>query len=94
MSRILTRTMKRDNIAIGIGIFSFILVTAPSLEITTNSTIYFNTPTIHFAYGQSSQINSNSNSNNNTNTNSLDIQNIPAKKSSCRRYRHSIQGIW
>jgi hypothetical protein len=45
----------------------------------TNSVKYFNT-TIHFAYGQISQISSNTTSNNNTNTNSLDVQNTPAKK--------------
>jgi hypothetical protein len=43
-----------------------------------NSVNYFNT-TIHFAYGQASQLNSKSTSNN-ANTNSLDVQNIPAKK--------------
>ena len=61
-----------------IRILSLILIIASSLQIVANSVNYFNT-TIHFAYGQASQLNSKSTSNN-ANTNSLDVQNIPAKK--------------
>ena len=61
-----------------IRILSLRLLIASSLQMMANSVNYFNT-TIHFAYGQASQLNSKSTSNN-ANTNSLDVQNIPAKK--------------
>ncbi|HET7389596.1 MAG TPA: alpha/beta hydrolase [Nitrososphaeraceae archaeon] len=73
ISRIITR---RDKMSIGIISFTVIIVLI-SPGIMYNSTNNFNAPTIHFVYGQPSQI---SISYNNNNTNSLNVQNIPAKK--------------
>jgi hypothetical protein len=75
--------ISRDNKSI--SIYSFTLIIVVSLGIIPNSiNNYFNTTaTIHFAYGQSNQMNSTSNNNNtntNTNTNLLNVQNTPTKK--------------
>jgi pimeloyl-ACP methyl ester carboxylesterase len=61
------RRIKEDNVLF--SIFSLMIIVS-SLGMMTISN-YFSTT--HFAYGQTSQINSN-------NTNSLNVQNIPAKK--------------
>jgi pimeloyl-ACP methyl ester carboxylesterase len=70
------RKVNRNNIAI--IIFSFVIIVTSS-GIITASINYFGINTIHFAYGQASQMNL-KNDSNNTKTNSLDVQEIPAKR--------------
>jgi hypothetical protein len=62
----LMKGTKVDYVLIASIIFPFIIITASF---------------VNFAYSQASQMDSNRSNNNNANANSLNIQNIPAKKS-------------
>jgi alpha/beta hydrolase family protein len=74
-----SRTMtKRDKMSIGIFLFTLVIIVIVILPGMLNNSINnFKASTIHFAYGQSNQLNSRYD---NSNANSADAQNIQAKK--------------
>jgi Na+-translocating ferredoxin:NAD+ oxidoreductase RnfG subunit len=70
---------KGDKMAISIFLFTLVIIVIVILPGMLNNSINnFKASTIHFAYGQSNQLNSSYDNNNNTN--SADVQNIEAKK--------------
>ncbi len=74
-----SRTMtKGDKMSIGIFLFTLVIIVIVILPGMLNNSINnFKASTIHFAYGQSNQLNSRYD---NSNANSADAQNIQAKK--------------